>query len=179
MMTSWRRSCRRPLSYAAVQKLIFLKNVEVHLFEYRAAELKSLVGAPRSAATGQADDLPGKIGSYGEIKEVLREARLRRKPRARVCTTLGDEGRMLALFGHDDNCGSISAVPPSPIFRTSRNKHFDLTHVTRQRVITWVNAVSYMFLFHTQSRQRVIHDSTAYPLLCIQICFGYVTNIYN
>ena len=35
------------------------------------AELKPLVGAQQSGATGQAEDLPQKIGAYGKSKEVL------------------------------------------------------------------------------------------------------------
>ena len=46
-------------------KALVLENVEVPLFKYCAAELRPLVGARRSTATGQAGDLPGKIGACG------------------------------------------------------------------------------------------------------------------
>ena len=54
-----------------LQKLSFRKTARCLYLNICAAELKPLVGARQSGATGQAEDLPGKIGAYGESKEVL------------------------------------------------------------------------------------------------------------
>ena len=49
--------------------------------------------------------------------------------------------------------------------------------MTRQRVITWWNAVPYMCPLPYQRKQLLLHGSTAYPVLCIHL-FDYVMNIY-
>ena len=54
----------------AAEALVW-ENDEVPLFEYLRGRAKPLVGARQIGATGQAEDLPGIIGAYGESKEVL------------------------------------------------------------------------------------------------------------
>ena len=79
MVASWCRSCRRPCSYAQIsskrmtpQKLSCRKStVRGACLNICAAELKPLAGARQIGATGQAEDLPGKIVAYGERKEIL------------------------------------------------------------------------------------------------------------
>ncbi len=68
-------------------------------------------------------------------------------------------------------------VGNTSILRTWPSQRFDLTHMTRQRVITWWNAVPYMCPLPYQRKQLLSHGSTAYPVLCIHI-FDYVMNNY-
>ena len=91
MVASCRRSCRRPRSYAQIsstrmtlQKLLFRKTTRCLCLIICATERKPLVGARQSGATGQAEDLPGKIGAYGDEKRFCKKARLRREPRSHI-----------------------------------------------------------------------------------------------
>ena len=52
-------------------KLSFRKTTRYLCLNNCAAEPKPLVSDRQSGATGQAEDLPGKIGEYSESKEVL------------------------------------------------------------------------------------------------------------
>ena len=85
-----------------LQKLPFRKTTRCLCLNICAAELKPLVGALQSGATGYAEDLPGKIGAYGESKNVLQGGAFATLTEGE-CTTLCDEGNMLQVFGHGDN----------------------------------------------------------------------------
>ena len=93
-----------------LQKLSFTITTRCLCLNIFAADLKPLLGARHSGATGQAEDLPGKIGAYGESKEVLQGGASATGTKG-AYTTLGDEGIMLQLVGHGDNCDSTSAIP--------------------------------------------------------------------
>ena len=89
MVAPWRRSCRRPCTLAQIpstrttfKKRSRLGNLRGACVNICAAELKPLVGARQSGATGQAQDLPGTIGAYAESKAALHRGAC--EPRAHV-----------------------------------------------------------------------------------------------
>ena len=105
-----------------LQKPSFRKTGRCLCLNICAAELKPLVGARQSGATGKQRTFQERSENMARVNRSCKEAYLRRQPRAHVCTTLGDEGNMLQLFGHGDNCEKIQ-----PCHRGRR-----LLHLPRQ-----------------------------------------------